>query len=305
MNTRQANIIATCISFLIGLSACSTSNEGISTQTVISPTSTAAVTTTPGPIPATFTPSPVPATPTPTPFTCPNENGQVQQDVVKTTNPPQEFLIYLPPCYESSADLHFPVLYLLHGQTYTDDQWVRLGVPQIADRLIHAGEIVPFIIVFPDDRYWNLQAGSGFGDRFINHLIPYVDENYRTLADRDHRSLGGLSRGGGWTIELGFANPELFGALGLHSPAIFVKDGPYLEKIIKAMPEKDRPLLWLDVGDVDSELSTIIPFEEKLTSNNYIHEFHFYAGAHTESYWAAHVEEYLRWYAQRWMEKNE
>lgn len=224
--------------------------------------------------------------------------------MVEITNPPQEFLIYLPPCYESSADLHFPVLYLLHGQTYTDDQWVRLGVPQIADRLIHAGEIAPFIIVFPDDRYWNLQAGSGFGDRLINALIPYVDENYRTLADRAHRSLGGLSRGGGWTIELGFANPELFGALGLHSPAIFVKDGPYLEKIIKTLPQKERPLLWLDVGDVDSELSTIIPFEEKLTSNNYIHEFHFYNGAHTESYWAAHVEEYLRWYAQRWMKKD-
>ena len=305
MNTRQANIIATCISLLIGLSACSSSNEGIPTQTVTSPTSTSAVKTTPRPISATFTPSPVPATPTRTPLPCPDESGSVQKDVVEITNPPQEFLIYLPPCYENSADLHFPVLYLLHGQTYTDDQWIRLGVPQIADRLLHAGEIIPFIIVFPDDRYWNLQAGSGFGDRFINALIPYVDENYRTLADRDHRSLGGLSRGGGWTIELGFANPELFGALGLHSPAIFVKDGPYLEKIIKAMPEKDRPLLWLDVGDVDSELSTIITFEEKLNSNNYIHEFHFYAGSHTESYWAAHVEEYLRWYAQRWMEKTE
>jgi enterochelin esterase-like enzyme len=302
MNTRQAIIIATCASLLFGLSACSPATEIISTQTVISPTSTVTVTFTPSPVPAIFTPSAVPATPAPTPFTCPNENGRVEQDIVKTTNPPQEFLIYLPPCYESSADLHFPVLYLLHGQTYTDDQWVRLGVPEIADRLIHAGQIVPFIIVFPDDRYWNLVAGASFGDRFINALIPYVDENYRTIADRDHRSLGGLSRGGGWTIELGFAHPELFGALGLHSPAIFVKDGPYIEKIIKAMPEKDRPQLWLDVGDVDSELSSIIPFEEKLTSNNYIHEFHSYPGVHDESYWGAHVEEYLRWYAQRWME---
>ncbi len=305
MNTRQANIIATCISLLFGLSACSPSTEIILTQTVISQTPTAAVTFTPSPIPATFTPSPVPASPTPTPFTCPDESGKVEKGVVETTKPPQEFLIYLPPCYENSGDLHFPVLYLLHGQTYTDDQWVRLGVPETADRLIQTGKTVPFIIVFPDDRYWNLEAGAGFGERFINSLIPYVDENYRTLADRDHRSLGGLSRGGGWTFDLGFAHPELFGALGLHSPAIFVRDVPYIERIIKAVPEEERPQLWLDAGDVDPELPGILAFEEKLTDNDYFHEFHRYSGAHTENYWSDHVGEYLRWYAQRWMDKTE
>jgi enterochelin esterase-like enzyme len=300
MNTRQAIIIATWASLLFGLSACSPSTELIPTQTVISPTFTATVTAAPSAVAATITPSAVPAVPTSEPFTCPAESGRVEKDVVETTNPPQEFLIYLPPCYETSADLRFPVLYLLHGQTYTDDQWVRLGVTTIADELIHKGRMVPFIIVFPDDRYWNLQAGSSFGDRFINALIPYVDANYRALADRDHRSLGGLSRGGGWTIELGFAHPELFGALGLHSPAIFMEDGPYLEKIIKDLPEKDRPQLWLDVGDADADLAVVLSFEEKLTSNNFFHEFHLYTGAHTENYWSGHVEEYLLWYAQRW-----
>ena len=221
--------MATCILFLIGLSACSPTNEEIPTNTVLSPTPT---------VTATFTPSPVPVTSTPTPNTCSNENGLVQQDVVKTTNPPQEFLIYLPPCYKSTTDFHFPVLYLLHGQTYTDDQWVRLGVPTIADRLIHEGRITPFIIVFPDDHYWNVPAGAGFGDRFINDLIPYVDENYDTFAVRSRRSLGGLSRGGGWVIDLGFTHPELFGALGLHSPAIKAENGPYLERMIQVRVQR-------------------------------------------------------------------
>ncbi|MBI5943708.1 MAG: hypothetical protein HY864_05015 [Chloroflexi bacterium] len=301
MNTRQANIAATCITLLFGLSACSAPIEQVPTQTVIFPTSTPTATFTFGVTPATLTPDPASIS---TPFTCAGENGLVEKKIVETTKPPQEFLIYLPPCYESSADLRFPVLYLLHGQTYTDDQWIRLGVPQIADHLIQAGEIIPFIIVFPDDRYWNLEAGSGFGDRLINAVIPFVDENYRTLADRDYRSLGGLSRGGGWAIELGFAHPELFGALGLHSPAIKVKDGPHIERIIKALPEKDHPLLWLDIGDVDPELASVIPFEEKLTGNDYVHEFHLYPGGHTEDYWGDHAEEYLRWYAQRWMEET-
>ena len=286
-------LTAACISLLIGLSACSPVNEGLPTPTTVPTTLT---------VPATHTPRPVPVTPTitPTSSTCRNRSGIVQQDVVGTTNPPQEFLIYLPPCYESEANFHFPVLYLLHGQTYKDDQWVRLGVPATADRLIHEGRITPFIIVFPDDRYWNVQAGVGFGSRVINDLIPYVDRNYRTFADRDRRSIGGLSRGGGWAIELGFSHPELFGALGLHSPAIKVQDGPYLERMIKDIPESQRPLIWMDIGDVDTEMGNMLDFEEKLNQNNYLLEFHLYPGDHSEEYWGAHVEEYLLWYAEKW-----
>jgi enterochelin esterase-like enzyme len=190
----------------------------------------------------------------------------------------------------------------LHGQTYTQDQWVRLGVPQIADRLIHSNESIPFIIVFPDDRFWNLPAGAGFGDRLINHLIPYIDANYRTKAEAQYRSLGGLSRGGGWTIELGFQNPTLFSSLGLHSPAVFKDSAASIEKMIQNIPEESRPRLWLDVGDNDRELESILVFENILTKTFYQHEFHFYAGDHSEAYWSAHVEEYVRWYVEVWNE---
>ena len=240
------------------------------------------------------------STPTLTPSTCRSRNGLVQQDTVETTKPPQEFLIYLPPCYESSANFRFPVLYLLHGLKSSDEQWVRLGVPVMADRLIHEGRIDPFIIVFPDDRYWNVPAGEGFGDRLIDSLIPYVDSHYRTFADRERRSLGGLSRGGGWAIDLGFDHPELFGALGLHSPAIKVNNGPFLEKMIQAVPEGQRPQIWLDIGDLDPEAGNVTALEEKLTRNNYILEFHLFPGDHSEDYWGAHLEDYLRWYAQKW-----
>lgn len=251
---------------------------------------------------ATFTPTLIP--PTSTPLTCLTQSGQVKQDVVSTTNPPQEFLIYLPPCYNELTENKYPVLYLLHGQTFTQDQWVRLGVPQIADELFFSNQSPPFIIVFPDDRFWNLPAGAGFGDRFINYLLPYVDANYRTIADREHRSLGGLSRGGGWTIQLGFAYPNLFGSLGLHSPAIFKEDASSIEKIIQNIPEESRPRLWMDVGDNDRELESILVFEEMLTRTGYLHEFHFYAGSHSEEYWSAHVEEYIKWYVSDWMKKE-
>jgi len=292
MNTRQAILKTALLTLLTGLSACSSPTEIPATITI--PSSPTATST------ATFTPSPIPPTPTATPLACLTEPGEVKQDVVSTTNPPQEFLIYLPPCYENSADARLPVLYLLHGQTYNQDQWVRMGVPAIADQLIHSDEAHPFIVVFPDDRYWNLVAGPGFGDRFINALIPYVDANYRTIPDRKYRYLGGLSRGGGWTVQLGFEHPELFGALGLHSPAIFKDGSEDIENIIKKIPEEDRPRLWFDIGDADREEGSALLLEEILTRNDYIHEFHLFAGDHSETYWSAHVDEYLRWYVKQW-----
>jgi enterochelin esterase-like enzyme len=291
MNTRQATLIVAFFALLLGLSACSSSQNEIPTATVTSPPPT-----------ETSTPTAIPPTPTATPLTCLTQPGRVEQGVVTVTVPPQEYLIYLPPCYNEQTDKRYPVLYLLHGQTYTDDQWVRLGIPQAADQLFISGESAPFIIVFPDDHLWNNEAGSTFGQRLIGALIPYIDSNYRTLPTRDNRALGGLSRGGGWTVQLGFENPQLFGSLGLHSPAIFKDNAPFVERIIKSIPEESRPRLWIDAGDNDRELSSILDFERMLTRNEYPHEFHFYTGDHSEIYWGAHVRNYLLWYAEAWNE---
>lgn len=292
METRQATNWMIFFALLLGLSACSSPTAIVPTQTVTVPPPTATVT---------FTPSPIPPTFTPTPLACLTQPGTVKLETIPFgNNLAQDFLVYIPPCYTERTDLRYPVLYLLHGQTYTDDQWVRLGVPQIADSLIHSNESIPFIVVFPDDHYWNATPGEGFGDRLIQDIIPYMDANYRTMADRKYRALGGLSRGGGWTVKLGFEHPELFGALGLHSPAVFKDNAPYVERILRSIPAELRPQLWLDVGDSDRELESVQAFEEILSRNDYLHEYHFYSGDHSEAYWSRHVEEYLRWYAQTW-----
>lgn len=295
MNPRQAIFTAASIALLIGISACSPSQS-------LPPSATA---TLPLPPTATFTPSPVPPTPTPTPLTCLTQPGKVEQGVVNATVPPQEYLIYLPPCYSELTDQRYPVLYLLHGQTYTEDQWVRLGVPQAMDEMFFSGSGVPFIVVFPDDRYWNSDYGPGFGDRLVGALIPYIDVTYHTIPNREHRALGGLSRGGGWTAELGFTNAVLFGSLGFHSPAIFSGDGFVVEKRVLAIPEDLRPRIWVDAGDNDRELKSILEFERMLTFHQIPHEFHFLTGDHSEVYWGAHVRDYLLWYAQAWTEKAE
>jgi enterochelin esterase-like enzyme len=224
----------------------------------------------------------------------------VEKEALDAFKPAQEFLVYLPPCYDEKTDERYPVLYLLHGQTYTDDQWIRLGAVQALDQLILSGESKPFIVVFPDDRYWNLVAGPGFGKRLIEDIIPYIDSTYRTIPDRDHRAIGGMSRGAGWSLRLGFTHWELFGIIGLHSLAVLQKDANKLGAWIANIPPASRPLIFMDIGDRDTELIMAQQIEAQFTEYDIVHEWHLYGGAHTEEYWGAHTEEYIRWYAEQW-----
>ncbi len=275
------------LSLLPGLLACSPPEPPAATSTPPPPT--------PAPLPtATATASPIPSL---TPMTCLSRPGRIENGALETT-PPQEFLIYLPPCYDEKPDERYPTLYLLHGQTYTDEQWVRLGAAAAADNLVLSGQAAPFILVFPDDRYWNLPPGPGFGERLVSLLIPYIDRHYRTRADREHRALGGLSRGGGWAVHLLLTRYDLFGIIGLHSPAIFNEDTVMLARKLEAIPPEAWPRLWLDAGDQDKDLASIRAFEDLLSRLNLPHEWHLYNGDHSEAYWQRHLPAYLQWYVE-------
>lgn len=284
--------LALLLMLLAGSTACVPQNSPIPTATKSPPT----VSPTP---PATHTPSPVP-TSTATPLTCFTEPGRVEEGILESTNPPQEYRIYLPPCHDERIDRRYPVLYLLHGQTYTDDQWIRLGAVDVADRLIRSGEAVPFIIVFPDDRYWNLPPAAGFGQRLIEELIPFIDSTYRTLPSRNQRAIGGLSRGAGWALRLGLTRWDLFSSIGLHSLAVLQGDASDITDWLEEIPSSRRPRVFMDIGDNDPELSMAGRVESYFTDFGLSHEWHLYGGAHTEEYWTAHVEEYIRWYAEAW-----
>jgi enterochelin esterase-like enzyme len=297
MMPRQAGRFLALLALLLGLPACSTPVQPTATATAAAATSTA--------VPATSTPTAPPTlTPSATAPACISRPGRVESHSLDSVTPPQEFLIYLPPCYDELARQTYPVLYLLHGQTYTSDQWVRLGAAARADELILAGQAPPFIIVFPDDRYWNLPAGAGFGRRLIDLVIPHVDQTYRSAPDREQRALGGLSRGGGWTLRLGLTRWDLFGALGLHSPVVFSSDAAVVDDWIAAVPGESFPRLWLDIGDRDRELGPARLLEESLSYFNIVHQWHQYQGDHSEVYWGQHVAEYLRWYVQGWMPED-
>ncbi len=213
-----------------------------------------------------------------------------------------QFRIYLPPCYHEQNMRKFAVLYLIHGQTFNDDQWDRLGVDDIAESLINADEVSPFLIVMPFDLGNAQPSIDPFNRAFIQELIPYIDANFRTLNTREFRAIGGLSRGASWALHFALENPELFSSVGGHSPPIFVEDAPFVRSWLEAMPAKLRPRIWLDIGEKDQQaiMNSVLWFEEMLTEMNIAHQWHLFPGNHDEAYWSSHLELYLRWYSENW-----
>jgi enterochelin esterase-like enzyme len=235
---------------------------------------------------------------------CMRAGGRVEVNEFTTILLPQPLVyrIYLPPCYDEQPERSYPALYLIHGQTYSDTQWDRLGVPETADRLSAAGEIAPFIVVMPRDRVWLEPTKDKFGLAVEQALIPWVDEHYRTIPERGSRAIGGLSRGGAWAIHLGLSHPELFSVVGLHSGFVFHSDVQPLYLWLYNLPEGLTPRIYMDIADDDrpeiSESATWL--ENMLTQYDIPHEWHMFVGEHEEEYWQAHVEDYLRWYSMDW-----
>lgn len=150
------------------------------------------------------------------------------------------FALYLPKGYESS-ERRYPVLYLLHGggdHPSRHRSWIQsVEMQRITDKAIDEGTAAPMIIVMPDAEmtyYMNNVSGKyQFEDFFIKELIPYIEKNYRCLAEKNYRTIGGLSMGGYGSLLYSMHHPELFSACAVMSAGIRTD-----EQIIE-MPHKE------------------------------------------------------------------
>jgi enterochelin esterase-like enzyme len=215
-------------------------------------------------------------------------------------NLPMEFQVYLPPCYDEQPDRRYPVLFLIHGQNYNEDQWDRLGADETANTLIAQGAVSPFLIVMPRDRYWTQPTESTFGSVLVEELIPLIDSRYRTVPERPSRAIGGLSRGASWSIHLGLSRWEHFGIIGAHSLPVFWSDTRQVRSWLDAIPPEQLPRIFMDSGEKDYLLESTLWFENLLTEKGIPHEWYLFPGYHEEAYWQSHLEQYLRFYAAEW-----
>lgn len=282
--------------FMYGLTACSQVPPNLPIATDQSPLSLQPTKTQVQPTDIPFTPS---STPTSDCFT---GGGNIESHVFISNLQQSEFnfQVYLPPCYLSDPQERYPVVYLLHGLSYQEDQWVRLGLVEQMDRLIGEGEIAPFLIVLPQEAVIQPPQSSAFPKIIIQELIPWIDSHYATNPERVFRAIGGLSRGAAWAVHIGFENPDFFCQIGAHSLPLFQVDSSKLLNWLSYEPHQDLPDVFIDIGRDDKEWQSAKEFADLLDQYHIPHEWYFYKNGHTETYWSEHLEQYLRWYARDW-----
>jgi enterochelin esterase-like enzyme len=161
----------------------------------------------------------------------------------KTSNTNRHCFVYTPPGYDKDVNKRYPVLYLQHGAGEDETGWGRQGhAGLIMDNLIADGKTKPFIIVMENGGNigprrtnaapstagtTNAATASGPGGRtfnfsaferaLIDDLIPFIDTNFRTIADQPHRAMAGLSMGGMQTRTIALAHLDKFSHIGVFS----------------------------------------------------------------------------------------
>ena len=147
-------------------------------------------------------------------------------------------LVYTPAEYElaKNAKKRYPVLYLQHGMGEGETSWMLQGKMQhIMDNAIASGEAVPMLVVMEsgdikqpfgggNNSAGRSEYGASFYPVLLNDLIPYIDANFRTKADRENRAMAGLSWGGHQTFDVVLQNLDKFAWLGTFSGDIFGLD---------------------------------------------------------------------------------
>ena len=211
--------------------------------------------------------------------------------------------VYTPASYEAGKDTRYPVLYLQHGGGENETGWIWQGkIANIADNLIAAGEMEEMIIVmttgygFPQDKKCH-HSMSAFLEEVPGSLVPFIDEKYRTKADREHRAMAGLSMGGMQTQRIVFENKNLFAWAGIFSGGLVIKDDEvdYTSVLLDPVEfGKYFKMLYVAVGTQEPSYDSTKQNEnEVLTAGVPIVTFEGY-GYHDWTFWRHCANDFLR-----------
>ncbi len=197
--------------------------------------------------------------------------------------------VYLPPDYAADSAQRFPTLYVHDGGEYL----TRARLATVLDNLVHGREVPALVVVMVDpvDRAREYWANEDYGRFTEEELIPYIDEHYRTLAQRAARGVMGASLGGLISTYLALSRPHLFSKVGGQSSAFFLEQ----EKITALVRPLSVPIaFYFDVGKYEPQFipahRRLVPLLEAKGCPCFFQEL---AGGHNWTSWRAHLKDLL------------
>lgn len=228
--------------------------------------------------------------------------------------------VYTPPGYEEGKD-KYPVMYLLHGGGGDEEGWVNRGrANYILDNLIASKQAVPMIIVItngnpditaaPLDRPTNKNqkeapgiagmASQRFEQSLVKDVVPYIEKNYRVIADGDHRALAGFSMGGYQTQNITNSNPGMFNYIGVMSMGLFSTfrgaPNPNYDKDkhvaqLKALIASKPKFYWIGIGKDDFLFETVTKLRSMYDEVGLKYTYRESEGSHTWKEWRLYLTE--------------
>ncbi len=224
--------------------------------------------------------------------------------------------VYTPAGYETS-DRAYPVLYLLHGMGGDEEAWLALGrTAQILDNLIARGLAEPMIVVMtngnasqeaaPGETQFGLLPPStalpktmdGSFEAAFPEVVSFVESRYRTLPDKAHRAIAGLSMGGFHSLQISKEYPEMFDYVGLFSAAILPREGvdspvyaDFDAKLARQFADAPK-LYWIAIGNKDFLYEANTAYRAKLDAAGYPYTYRESEGGHIWKNWRIYLAEF-------------
>ncbi len=228
----------------------------------------------------------------------------------KVTNDWRRLFVYTPPGYNINTGEKYPVVYIQHGGGEDETGWSNQGKTDIIlDNLIAEGKAHPMIVVIANG---NVRTGGGgyssegmaaFKKEMTQNIVPFIDQNYRTLPDAKNRAICGLSMGGGQSFYVGLESLDVFASVGIFSSGIFggirtSGNGFDAEKEIPGLLSKSAEfnqkldLFYISCGEQDMRIEYTKKAVETMKKNGLEVEFNSFPGDHEWQVWRKSLHDF-------------
>jgi len=237
-------------------------------------------------------------------------------------NSDRRLYVYTPAGYETGKG-KYPVFYLLHGAGGDEDAWTTMGrAAQIMDNLIAEGKAKPMIVVMtngnanqtaaqndvlpaPVDNAQAMEIYRKYAGKFEEHLVkdvvPFIQKNFRTYTDSEHRAIAGLSMGGAHTQTITNDNPGMFNYIGVFSMGLMnfgpqnqdaAKAAEVRNAKVEALKKSNPKVYWIGVGKDDFLFQSVVALKADLDKHNFKYTYRESTGGHTWTNWRIYLSEF-------------